>query len=47
MDDKRRQRGYLGIVAYYVDRDGELVDLPIALPQLMGAHSGNNMATVV
>jgi hypothetical protein len=29
---KGGKRGYLGIVAYYVDRDGELVDLPIALP---------------
>jgi hypothetical protein len=44
---KGGKRGYLGIVAHYVNHNGELVDLPIALPQLMGAHSGNNMATVV
>ncbi|KAI1676349.1 hypothetical protein KJE20_14078, partial [Pyrenophora tritici-repentis] len=44
---KGGKRGYLGIVAHYVNRDGNLVDLPIALPQLMGAHSGENMAEIV
>ena len=34
-------------MAHYVNRHGKLVDLPIALPQLMGAHSGNNMADIV
>ena len=44
---KGGKRGYLGIVAYYVNHHGKLVDLPIALPQLIGAHSGNNMADIV
>lgn len=44
---KGGKRGYLGIVAHYVNRDGNLVDLPIALPQLMDAHSGENMAEIV
>ena len=37
---KGGKRGYLGIVVYYVDACGNLQDLPIALPQLTGAHSG-------
>ena len=44
---KGGKKGYLGIVAHYVNSKGELVDLPIALPQLMGAHSGENMAEIV
>jgi hypothetical protein len=44
---KGGKRGYLGIVAYYVDSHGNLKDLPIALPQLAGAHSGEAMANVV
>lgn len=44
---KGGKRGYLGIVAHYVNHEGNLVDLPIALPQLMGAHSGENMAEIV
>jgi hypothetical protein len=44
---KGGKRGYLGIVAHYVNRSGGFVDLPIALPQSMGAHSGGNMAEVV
>ena len=28
---KGGKRGYLGIVAYYVNYDGNLVDMPIAL----------------
>ncbi|KAG9379915.1 hypothetical protein A1F94_008810 [Pyrenophora tritici-repentis] len=47
MDDKGGKRGYLGIVAHYVDSSGELRDLPIALPQLTGAHTGEAMAEVV
>ena len=38
---------YLGIVVHYLDRHGDLQDLPIALPQLTGAHSGERMAEVV
>ncbi|KAG9387512.1 Dimer-Tnp-hAT domain containing protein [Pyrenophora tritici-repentis] len=47
MDDKGGKRGYLGIVAHYVDSSGELRDLPIALPQLTGAYTGEAMAEVV
>jgi hypothetical protein len=44
---KGSKRGYLVIVAYYVDSYGNLKDLPIALPQLAGAHSGEAIADVV
>ena len=44
---KGGKRGYLGIVVHYVDARGNLQDLPIALPQLTGAHSGQKMADVV
>ena len=44
---KSGKRGFLGIVAHYVDRQGNIADLPIALPQLTGAHSGEMMAKVV
>jgi hypothetical protein len=44
---KGGKRGFLGIVAHYVDSQGNLKDLPIALPQLTGAHSGERIAEVV
>ncbi|KAI1569536.1 Dimer-Tnp-hAT domain containing protein [Pyrenophora tritici-repentis] len=44
---KGGKRGYLGSVVHYVDARGNLQDLPIALPQLTGAHSGQKMAEVV
>ena len=44
---KGGKRGYLGIVAHYVNSNGSLVDLPIALPQLTGTYSGESMASVV
>jgi hypothetical protein len=44
---KGGKRGFLGVVAHFVDSRGNLQDLPIALPQLTGAHSGNRMAEVV
>jgi hypothetical protein len=44
---KGGKHGYLGIVAHFVNIDGKLVDLPIALPQLTGAHSGANLADVI
>jgi hypothetical protein len=44
---KGGKRGFLGVVAHYVDSRGDLQDLPIALPQLTGAHSGERMAEVV
>ncbi|KAF7448806.1 hypothetical protein A1F94_006154 [Pyrenophora tritici-repentis] len=40
---KGSKRGFLGVVAHFVNTDGKLVDLPIALPQLTGAHSGANV----
>jgi hypothetical protein len=40
------KRGFLGIVAHYVSPQGELRDLPIALPQLTGAHTGERLAEV-
>jgi hypothetical protein len=44
---KGGKRGYLGIVAYYVDSKGTLKNLPIALPQLTGAHSSEAITEVV
>jgi hypothetical protein len=44
---KGGKRGYLGLVAHFVSHEGALIDLPIALPQLMGAHTGENMAEIV
>jgi hypothetical protein len=44
---KGGKRGFLGVVAHYVNSYGNLQDLPIALPQLTGAHSGKKMADVI
>jgi hypothetical protein len=44
---KGGKRGFLGVVAHYVNSYGNLQDLPIALPQLTGAHSGEKMADVI
>lgn len=44
---KGGKRGFLGIVAHYVNKHGNLIDLPIALPQLAGSHSGKAMAGVI
>jgi hypothetical protein len=44
---KGSKKGFLGIVAYYVTATGELRDLPIALPQLTGSHSGKRMGKIV
>jgi hypothetical protein len=44
---KGGKQGYLGMVAHYVNPCGELKDLPIALPQLMGNHSRVNTANVI
>jgi hypothetical protein len=41
------KQGFLGIVAHFVSSSGELIDLPIALPQLTGAHTGVRIAEVV
>jgi hypothetical protein len=44
---KGGKKGFLSIVAYYVTATGELRDLPIALPQLTGSHSGERMGEIV
>jgi hypothetical protein len=44
---KGGKRGFLGVVAHYVNSTGDLVDLPIALPQLTGAHTGEKIAKIV
>ncbi|KAK1914222.1 hypothetical protein P3342_007468 [Pyrenophora teres f. teres] len=44
---KGGKKGYLGIIAHFVNRLSKLIDLPIALPQLMGPHSGENMVEIV
>lgn len=44
---KGGKRGFLGLVAHFVAHTGNLIDLPIALPQLIGAHSGDNIAQVI
>jgi hypothetical protein len=44
---KGGRRGFLGIVVHYVDSCSNLQDLPIALPQLTGAHSGERIAEVI
>jgi hypothetical protein len=39
--------GFFGIVAHFADANGMLRDLPIALPQLSGAHTGARIAEIV
>jgi type IV pilus biogenesis protein CpaD/CtpE len=41
------KQGFLGVVAHFVSSSGELTDLPIALPQLTGTHTGVRIAEVV
>lgn len=40
-------RGFFGIVAHFATASGKIHDLPIALPQLNGAHTGEAIATAV
>ena len=44
---KGGKRGFFSVVAHYVNRYGEVKDLPIALPQLLGAHTGQRIAKVI
>jgi hypothetical protein len=44
---KGGKRSFLGVVADYVNSTGDLMDLPIALPQLTGAHTGKEIAEIV
>jgi hypothetical protein len=44
---KGGKRGFFSIVAHVCDASGTVRDLPIALPQLIGAHTGERIAEVV
>jgi len=44
---KSGKKAFCGVVAHYVDINGQLKDLPIALPQLSGSHSGERIAEVI
>jgi hypothetical protein len=39
--------GFMGFVTHFADSAGTIRDLPIALPQLTGAHTGEKIAEVV
>jgi hypothetical protein len=41
------KRGFFGVVAHFADAAGIVRDLPIAIPQLTGAHTGLRIAEVV
>jgi hypothetical protein len=44
---KGGKRGYLGIVAHFATADGDVLDIPIDLPQLIGAHTGERLAEAI
>lgn len=44
---KGGKRGFYGIVAHFADTNGVVRDLPIALPQLTGSHSGERIAEII
>jgi hypothetical protein len=44
---KGGKRGYFGIIAYFANADGVIKDLPIDLPQLQGAYSGECIAETI
>jgi hypothetical protein len=44
---KGGKRGFFSVVAHYANSEGAIVDLPIALPQLVGAHTGEAIADAV
>jgi hypothetical protein len=44
---KGGKRGFFSIIAHFCDASGTVRDLPIALPQLTGAHTGERIAEVV
>jgi hypothetical protein len=44
---KGGKRGFLGIVAHFATVDGIVVDMPIDLPQLVGAYTGERLAKVI
>jgi hypothetical protein len=44
---KGGKRGFFGIIAHFADAAGIVRDLPLAIPQLTGAHTGIRIAEVV
>lgn len=44
---KGGKSAFCGLVAHYVNSGGKLCDLPLALPQLSGAHTGERVAVTV
>jgi hypothetical protein len=44
---KGGKRGFFGIVAHFATTAGVIHDLPISLPQLAGAHTGEAIAAIV
>jgi hypothetical protein len=44
---KGGKRCFFGVVAHFADADGTIRDLPIALPQLTGAHTGERITEIV
>ncbi|KAI2476676.1 hypothetical protein Ptr902_12023 [Pyrenophora tritici-repentis] len=44
---KGGKRGFFGVVAHYADESGVVIDLPIALPQLTGSHSGDRIGNTI
>lgn len=44
---KGGKRGFFGVVAHYATADGVVKDLPIDLPQVTGAHSGERIASCI
>jgi hypothetical protein len=44
---KGGKRGFFSIVAYFCNASSTVRDLPIALPQLTGAYTGERIAEVV
>jgi hypothetical protein len=47
VDDKGCKRGTLSVVAHFATINGDVVDMPIDLPQLTGAYTGERLAEVV
>ncbi len=44
---KGGKRGFFGIVTHFADASGVIRDLPIDLPQLTGAHTGEAISTAI
>jgi hypothetical protein len=44
---KGGKRGFFGVIAHFADVNGVIHDLPIDLPQLAGAHTGEAIAQAI